>query len=104
VAHYPLSELCYFFFLLGQFEHDVIPFLWIVSVIPVIGNPFKQKPISRRQRHIHNIIFKGVLEKPFIHVSMHNLDYDTNHLPDLIVEERLPFEVKMNEFKSLRIG
>lgn len=97
-----VSKLVYLYTLCLQFDHD-----WLFSrrqlIVLIVGDLFTQESITWRQAHHQHVVFVSVLNELLRKLTMKDLYHAADHLPDLIIEEGLTFEVEPYEFYRIRV-
>jgi hypothetical protein len=81
-------------------NHDFALLQIILLVVAVIGYSIQHQSITRGKSNEHSIVGEGISQElRWVHFSVEDLDHRTHHFSDLVVQEGLTSEVKVNELK-----
>lgn len=72
-------------------------------VVLVVGHFLAQQTVTRCDRNLQHIVPKCVLHKLSAEIAVEDLDHASHHLTDLVVEERLAFQVETHELHAVGV-
>lgn len=103
VPHDVLPKQTHFRTLRDELQHDLTLLVVVHGVVLVVADLLKQEAVARGQTHVHIVVCEGVLQESVFQVASEDLDDGPDHFSDLVVEESLALEEKVDELHRIRV-